>query len=695
MAAAQLPSSSRRVVGDLKIDLIGQFNMASSNSAVTLTARKDKALLAYLANTPGVPQRRSQLASLLWPQSDDSRARESLKQALLRVRRALPEGLLDTDRDTACLVVDRQHIDLMRTEDLLIDSTYDDVLTVLGSLDRGFLGGLDNISDEFEDWKNSRYHSLRETTRCVMHSVLQQAISKGNFGQAVTLAEKATLFDPLDEEPVRYLIRAYCADGRLRQAQRVLDELKQRLQVELGVEPEPATLKLADSLIDEFTPNAEEVKTPVIRIAVLMFTVGSEESSQRFIAEGLTDDITTDLSRNRFLDVLPASVFSGLEGDLSHVLLARGATHALHGSVRRSDSRLRINTRLVDARTNQIVWAQRYDRPLEDLFDMQDAISSRIVNCLHVELSADTAQVSEHGTRNPLAYKMFHKGRSLYLRGINNHTLTGAKALLDRAITLDPDYARAYAQLAICESSLAMSIVNKTGEDYSEQVLKHARAALDMNPDLALGHAALGLAYYAAGQYQQAENALTNAIELDSNLFEAQFFLARNRRQQGDHEAAIERFRIAAALRPDDFRSSGLLADALKAVGCVKEANDTFKVTLNRIEIELEHHPDNAGALAFGAPILAELNRIEQAREWSAFALAIEPDDCLLRYNQARLFAILGELDVAREHLQRAFDAPLLVRRRLALWMRYDLDFEVFAKKRWFFALLDYGKCTD
>ena len=98
---------------------------------------------------------------------------------------------------------------------------------------------------------------------------------------------------------------------------------------------------------------------------------------------------------------------------------------------------------------------------------------------------------------------------------------------------------------------------------------------------------------------------------------------------QGDRKGAARRFRIAAALRPDDFRSSGLLGEELRAIGSVDEARRAWAVAIERIEAKLEWHPDNAGALAFGAPILVELQRLDQARDWCAWALAIEPDDCL------------------------------------------------------------------
>ena len=688
-----LPTANDSSVdGDvLRIELFGQFRLTTGSSEISLTARKDCALLAYLASSPSKPQRRVLLASLLWSQSEDTRARESLKQALLRLRKVLPQGVLDTNRHSACLVLDRQQIDVTSLEDLLAVGTYESVLLAANRFRNEFLCDLEGITNEYAHWCSTRHHNLIERMKSAADTALVQAIASGNASQAVKLASRLTWIDPLDEAFIRHLISAFAAEGHISQARRTFNELKEHLRRELNVNPDPATLELVNSLADSNVQTVSRSPRPVPRIAVLPFEVGVVESSQRYFAEGLTDDITTDLARNKTLEVLPASSLGGIKGDVSRMLLARGATHALQGIVRRADGRLRVNTRLLDCRDDQIVWAERYDRTLEDIFNMQDTISSQIVMSLPVELSTDAVSTSNHGTSDPYAYQMYLKGRSLYLRGINSHSLLAAKALLDRSIALDPEFARAYAQLAICESYLAMVIVNKTQEDYSAQVLEHALQALDMNPELALGHAAVGLAYYAAGRYREAEQALQNAISLDENLFEAQFFLARNRRQLGDHEGAVVRFRLAAALRPDDFRSSGLLGDALKAIGLNVEAEQAFRMAIQRIEAELEHHPDNAGALAFGAPILADLNRIEQARDWSAWALAIEPEDSLSRYNQARLFTLLGELDVALDHLAAAFEAPLLVQIRLALWMRHDSDFKALAHHSTFMRLLKYA----
>ena len=694
MTSKVQPSGRPDVGDDLVVTLLGRVRLGSASGDITPTARKDVALLAFLASVPGQTQRRSRLAAMLWPESEDARARESLKQALLRLKRSLPDGLLDTDRHTARLRLERRQVDLTRIEDRLADGPAEALPALMESCDGAFLAGLEDVTDEFEDWRGARRRELLGTLRRAVIEAMERANARGEPGRTERLAERLSRLDPLDEEAVRYLIAARVADGRPRQAARTFEALRTRLREELGVEPEPATRALLGAPASGANrPVPDGCDPPALaRIAVLPFEVGADESSQRYFAEGLTDDITTDLARNEALEVLPTSAFADPRGDVPPGPAGCRATHVLRGSVRRADGRLRVNTTLIDARDDQIVWAQRYDRVLDDVFDMQDAISSQIVARLHVALLPASARGAGQGTRDAHAYEMFHKGRSLYLRGINNHSLRAARALLQRAVDIDPGFARGYAQLAICESCLAMSIVNKTGEDFSAQVLRHGRTALEKQPELALGHAAVGLAFYAAGRYDDAESALRRAVLLDERLFEAQFFLARNRHLQGDHVGAVHRFRLAAALRPDDFRSSGLLGDASKAVGADEDALEAFTVAVGRIEAELERHPDNAGALAFGAPILAELGRREQALEWCDWALAIEPDDCLLRYNLARLFAILDDRRAALEHLEAAFDAPLLVQRRLALWMRHDDDLETLASSRRFGRLLEFAR---
>ena len=674
--------------GDLSVTLLGAFGLESRGGSLALEARKDRALFARLADAPGVARRRSQLAPLLWPDSDDTRARDSLKKALLRLRKRLPDAALETDRHTARLTLERHQVDVARVEDRVASGSFESVLQAADEVSDVFLGGLEDVSHEFENWRVARRREILELIRRSALEAMNRSAALGNLEEAAAMASRIARLDPLDEEAARCLITAHARAGRLRQASRVYDLLEDRLREQLGAAPEAATRTLHDRLarVDDRVDAGEAATTP--RVAVLTFDVGADEGARKYFAEGLSDDITTDLARTPSLDVLPSGSLAGLEGDLVPALLARGATHLLQGSVRHGDGQLRVNVRLSDIRSNRIVWAQRYDRPLEDVLDMQDAIASEVVTRLHRELMPERFAGRDSGTRDAAAYDMFHKGRSLYLRGMNYRSLRAARALLQRSVEIDPGFARGHAQLAICESCLAMNLENRSGEDAALHGMEHARRALERVPELALGHAAEGLAFYAAGRYGEAEQALRRAIDLDGRLFEAHFFLGRNRRLQGEREAAARRFRIAASLRTDDFRSSGLLGEELKAIGRADESREALAVAVERVEAELERHPDNADALSFGAPLLVELGRTEQALTWCSWALAIEPDDSLLRYNVARVHALSGDVDASLEQLDVAYDASPVVQRRLALWMRHDLDFSPLEGERRFQRLL-------
>jgi adenylate cyclase len=135
-------------------------------------------------------------------------------------------------------------------------------------------------------------------------------------------------------------------------------------------------------------------------------------------------------------------------------------------------------------------------------------------------------------------------------------------------------------------------------------------------------------------------------------------------------------FKRAATLRPNEYRALGLLAKSYKALGRQPEFAVAARRCLERVEAEIEAHPDNAGALAFGSTVLAELGERARAEEWAARATLIGPDDYVVRYNAARTHALLGELETALDWLEQAFDSSAVWQRRLALWMKSDGDID-------------------
>jgi len=250
---AQVPDT-RQANSNLSVSLLGDFRLRSGGEELLLSARKDLALTAFLANSPGVAQRRNQLAAMLWSESEDSRARESLKQALLRLRRALPEGVLHTDRHTAKLVLDRQQVDVSRLEDLVAAGDFDSILRAAEMFHGEYLSGLEDIDDEFDDWRNARRQSILELIKQAALESMGQAAALANLKQAQEMARHIARLDPLDEEAARCLMSAYAAEGRLGQLRGVFAELESRLHAEVGVKPEAATVSLVESLTSVNSP---------------------------------------------------------------------------------------------------------------------------------------------------------------------------------------------------------------------------------------------------------------------------------------------------------------------------------------------------------------------------------------------------------------------------------------------------------
>ena len=360
-------------------------------------------------------------------------------------------------------------------------------------------------------------------------------------------------------------------------------------------------------------------------------------------------------------------------------------SHILEGSVRNAGGRVRITAQLVDGATGGHLWANRYDRSLDDIFVLQDEVTESIVDILKVKLLPEELErPASHSTTSGDAYQYYLMGRSFYLRGIDKHGLRIAREMFAKAVEIDPRYARAYAALAICESYLAMGDPHATYQSF----LANSRRALELDPHLAEAYTLKGLALYAEELYSDAAAEFERALRLDPDLYETHFFYARNCRLQGLHEQAAALFKRAATLRPNEYRSLGLLAKSYKILGWQQEFAAAARQCLERVEAEIEAHPDNAGALAFGSTVLAETGQRARAQDWVARAIMIGPDDYVVRYNAARAYALLGELGTAFDWLERSFDSSAVWQRRLALWMKSDNDIDALRGHPRFHALV-------
>jgi adenylate cyclase len=412
-------------------------------------------------------------------------------------------------------------------------------------------------------------------------------------------------------------------------------------------------------------------------IAVLPFINMSGDPEQEYFSDGITEDIITDLSKVSGLFVVARnSVFTykGRPLKVQEVSRELGVRHVLEGSVRKAGGRVRITAQLIDGSDGGHVWAERYDRTLDDIFALQDEISRAIVDALKVKLlPEELATITTRSTGNVEAYQTYLMGRSFFHRGNEMQPLRTARRLFAKAIEIDPTYARAHAGLADAEAFLLC--ISDPSASY-EVVLASSTRALELEPGLADARASRGLALFTIGRHAEAEAEFEQALALDANSFEAHFFYGRNCFTQGQYDEAEALFRRAVSLAPADYRTWGFLQMIHVSQGRPGDAAEASRQGVLRVEKEIAAHPDNASALCYGAIMLAELGEVERALSWSSRAEIFAGDDVGVHYNLACAYAKLGQPERALDCLERQLSASAVYKGWSLSWMKQDSDLD-------------------
>ncbi len=403
-------------------------------------------------------------------------------------------------------------------------------------------------------------------------------------------------------------------------------------------------------------------------IAVLPFTNMSGDPEQEYFSDGITEDIITDLSKVSALSVVArntAFAYKGKSIDAAQIARQLKVGYLLKGSVRKAGGRVRITAQLVDGRVGDHVWAERYDRELSDIFALQDEISHAIVAALKIRLLPEEKKAIEtRSTHNPEAYQLYLLGRDYQSRGGTRH-FEIALRFYRRALEIDPNYARAWALNAVCQATLYYRGGSK------ETGLSAAEKALTLDPTLAEAHAAKGRALAELGRFGEALAAHEESLRLEPDSFEVQFSFGRTCFRLGRHEAVIEHFERAAQLLETDYACLTLVQMSYESLGRHAESISASRRALERIEREIEAHPDNADALAQGAVKLARLGEKERAKQWVLRAQTIEPDDLMDHYNLSCALVQMNEADQALDLLESC--VPKMGPEFIS-WMKRDSD---------------------
>ncbi len=390
-------------------------------------------------------------------------------------------------------------------------------------------------------------------------------------------------------------------------------------------------------------------------VAVLYFENMSSSKEDEYFRDGISEDIITELSKIGQLRVFPRAemlAYRDKQVTAAQVGQELGASHVLGGTLRRAGNRLRITAQLVETKTRHSVWAERYDRQMEDVFAIQDEIAQNIAAALKLALTEQEKKaIAKAPTTNVEAYDYYLRGRQFFHQ-FRRKGFEFAQQMFERAIEIDPTYARAYAGIADCCSFLYTYWHASTNT--LEQADAASRKALELDPESAEAHASRGLALSLRKLYEEAAREFESAIRLDPKLFEGYYFYARARYAQGKMEDAARLYEQACKVNPDDYQAPALLATTYASLGRKADSIASRHRSLQIIEKHLQLHPDDARALYLGAGGLTQIGERQRALGWTRRALAIEPDDPGVLYNVACNYSLLGRPEEAIECLEKA-----------------------------------------
>lgn len=389
-------------------------------------------------------------------------------------------------------------------------------------------------------------------------------------------------------------------------------------------------------------------------IAVLYFENLSGRKEDEYFRDGITEDITTELAKIRELKVFSRSAVLAYRDrpvTPAHMGQQLNASHVLEGSLRREGERLRITAKLVETRTGHALWAERFDRHLQDVFAIQDEIAGSIARALRVVLTeGEKRAIEKVPTADVRAYDLYLRGRQFFHQ-FRRRGFDFARQMFARAIEIDARYARAYAGIADCCAFLYMYWESSEGNlDEAEAASKKA---LDLDPELAEARASRGLVASLRKRYEEARQEFDAALRLDPKLFEAYYYYGRSYYAQGELAKAASWFERASQVRPEDYQAPMLLASALRGMGRAAESEMACRRGLAAAEKHLELYPGDARALYFGANGLSYFDR-ERALNWAGRALQVDPDEPQVLYNVACVYALLGELEPAIDCLEKS-----------------------------------------
>ena len=421
----------------------------------------------------------------------------------------------------------------------------------------------------------------------------------------------------------------------------------------------------------ESTESRGESKQSEKSIAVLYFENISGVKEDEYFRDGITEDIITELSKIKGLSIFSRpTVLAYRDKRVTPVQIGQQlkATYVLAGSLRRAGNRLRINAQLVDTHTDFPLWSERYDREMKDVFEVQDEIARSIAEALRITLSPqEQAALAAKPTENLQAYDLYLRGKN-YARRMTQQDLGFALQMFENAVSLDPNFALAYAAIA--------NVCAQTHYNYGRDPIWLRRAeaasqrAVILQPQLPEVLVAQAWILYAAQNYKDAIYCAQKAIERKRDCEGAYYTLCRSLFASGQYQEMASIADEALEASGEDYNCYVPIMNALEVMGKQEALRNTRQRRVAALETHLKHVPEDARARILLAGDYATIDRVEDAVRELDFAVALRSSEATVLYNAACVFCRLKRKPDAVIALKKAWEAGF----KDADWARRDPD---------------------
>lgn len=664
-----------RMENPRRVTLLGSFGVTGRDGRpIQLRLRKDRALLAWLATAPQQSRPRGTAIGLLWGDSDVRHAAASLSQALYSLRRDLSDGgqdLIIADTETIRFVPGSISTDVSAFEELARWRDPDSLKQAEALYAGDFLEGFEPPTQDFEDWMQTERRRLRELATDVLVALLEHA----GEAKLADLANRLLGIDPYNEAALRALMSHHAERGRTARAVAAYDNFRRRLADDLGVEPDPTTEMMRETILNggkdaktaELTPTAGvrpavphgpagrgmhgllsagvafaisigatalyledwfrhdpdvsiAAESSIPSIAIAPFS-GDTNSKSALLAQGLTNDLTTSLVQ--LPDIFVSAGQVGAEnavGDVTNRKIAEqlGVRYLLRGDVQTSGEQLRISARLIDTVSDVYVWSAQHERPVDDLFAIQDDLVLRIASDLRGQLDEGERLRQTRDTENLASWLASTKAYGEFLKFAPSSN-AAARVLWEEALFLDSDRAVPHAGIAFTHYQDALRGWSADKDGSISKGIGHAGTALKRDPELPLAYQALGALKILQGDAEAGLGLRRKAVALAPNDFSAVGGLASILAGMGETDEAVELFRHAIQLNPEPPLWVLIwFGNALQADGQAEEAS-------RWLERAIERNPKLAHVHALLSAVYSEIERENDAAASRRQALALEP----------------------------------------------------------------------